>query len=815
MLKFFNKKLILFVFLFSFCFCLTFISAPITAQAEPPTKEQPTNTSFIDSWIYSAVSAGLEFILGIVGVILTILSKALVKILNFNTFVSQQAVEDGWNIVLTLCNMFFIIILLAISFATVLRIESYGAKQLLGKLLIAAVLINFSKTICGVIIEVSQVLMQSFAKGINEGGIASLLGANQWLSFDSNSVEHQQAITQTNGLLSIALGIIFAIIASTVILLLIAVLLTRIIMLWIYIVLSPFAFLLSTFPAGQQYASKWWSQFTQQVVTGPILAFFIWLAFSIKATPMMESGAVGNCSTLVSTKIMCLDNFLNFAVSVTFLIGGIIVTQQMGGAAGAIAGKAMGAIKGTAHKLSGARYVQERYQAFQGHRESERKAKVQESGEKLFSTYKGVTAAPGAILKGLEDASVGRATRAFKGTQAGRATAAATEAFRSRRNTKREDKKKREENYDNGQYQKKVDGQMKTFTRGEEGFNEDEFHELTLNRSQGSMRDAWTKGMTQSRAIQNKTNEQATTQQQQEFRAAGLTPTQLKTILLDTGATTAEKMAAAMTLAEEGTLNSHEQVTTARETFSSDTQQLNKFNEAVNKKQAHLSQDLSRNSNNTGFEHPDQVANLTAKIDDGTIDLKNLSIDQINDENFMQVIQEHLGASYKDTIESNYKGKSTNKKNAVKERLSKQINRENLTDDEGNLIDNNAKILANLTGDYALSFKDSNGSTNHDALGSYIKDASANELANMSNNMFNEENTEIAKTIGKNLTHNQLKSISKNDGIGAAIKVNILSSAVIHANNETQGQINGDPTLRSASISSEATDARAQRNEYT
>jgi hypothetical protein len=36
----------------------------------------------------------------------------------------------------------------------------------------------------------------------------------------------------------------------------------RIVMIWIYVVLSPLAYLLASFPGGQQYSSRWWKDFT-------------------------------------------------------------------------------------------------------------------------------------------------------------------------------------------------------------------------------------------------------------------------------------------------------------------------------------------------------------------------------------------------------------------------------------------------------------------------------------------------------------------------------------------------------------------------
>ena len=81
------------------------------------------------------------------GQILILLMRVLVSIAEFNNFINAQPIVLGWTIVRDVCNMFFVVIMLVIAFATVLRIENYSYKKLLPKLVIMAILINFSKMI--------------------------------------------------------------------------------------------------------------------------------------------------------------------------------------------------------------------------------------------------------------------------------------------------------------------------------------------------------------------------------------------------------------------------------------------------------------------------------------------------------------------------------------------------------------------------------------------------------------------------------------------------------------------------------------------
>ena len=115
------------------------------------------------------------------------------------------AIQYGWEIFRNFINLFFILILVYIAIATILQISGYGYKQLLGKLVIAAFLINFSMFFTEVIIDVSNIVTLTFYKqimidaqtvsskntnytpgtgtagGSTSGG--SVGPTNQWLSF--------------------------------------------------------------------------------------------------------------------------------------------------------------------------------------------------------------------------------------------------------------------------------------------------------------------------------------------------------------------------------------------------------------------------------------------------------------------------------------------------------------------------------------------------------------------------------------------------------------------------------------------------------
>lgn len=76
--------------------------------------------------------------------------------------------KAGWSVIRDFSNMFFILFLVVIAFATILRIEQYGIKQLLPKVILIALLINFSFVIASVIVDFSNIAANFFIDGINK-----------------------------------------------------------------------------------------------------------------------------------------------------------------------------------------------------------------------------------------------------------------------------------------------------------------------------------------------------------------------------------------------------------------------------------------------------------------------------------------------------------------------------------------------------------------------------------------------------------------------------------------------------------------------
>ena len=273
-------------------------------------------------------------------------------IAQFNNFTNLSGVVTGWTAMRDLVNMFFIVVLLIMAFATILKIQAYGYKQLLRNLIIMAILVNFSRLICGLVIDFFQVIMLTFVssfKDVAAGNIAVALGIDGLVKFATSD----KGLSGTDVFGQIILGYLLAsimvIFAVIVVMAFIVILTMRIVVLWILVVLAPLAFLANTFPLTKQHFSTWLGMFSKEVIIGPILAFFLWLSFTIvgegnittefKGTSkqLEATGAENSLTSGVGpTEAGRWDNILKYIVGLSMLIGSLKIAQGLGSKAGAI-----------------------------------------------------------------------------------------------------------------------------------------------------------------------------------------------------------------------------------------------------------------------------------------------------------------------------------------------------------------------------------------------------------------------------------------------------------------------------------------------
>lgn len=273
------------------------------------------------------------------------------EILGITQFTNVSIVTIGWTITRNLANMFFVLILLVIALATILRLETYGMKQILWKLVVAALLINFSLVIAGFIIDFSQVLTNFFIENAVKGeGVSETIMKGLQVH---RLYEHDNAIWEK--IVKGALGPSFAQIMESmfaIIILSVSVfafaafaffLIVRIIALWLLLIISPIVWLLMVIPQGQGMWNKWWATFLKWTFFAPIYSFFLYIVLTaiqsnVIATEVTKGIEITEGKVFSSIFASNPQIILQYIFIVLMLLGGLVVAQSMSvyGAAGAI-----------------------------------------------------------------------------------------------------------------------------------------------------------------------------------------------------------------------------------------------------------------------------------------------------------------------------------------------------------------------------------------------------------------------------------------------------------------------------------------------
>ncbi|MFA4817767.1 MAG: hypothetical protein WC608_03570 [Parcubacteria group bacterium] len=317
----------------------------------------------------------LVIVLIFVGMLLSVAASIfewITQVGNFKSVVDGPTVYTAWQNVRDVLNIAFILVLLYSAFCTILQIESYNYKKILLKLVIMALLVNFSFPITRFIIDTSNVLMYTIIQTLLPDQTSKLFSA---FSNPSITAILNQG-TEASGV-SLLASIVFVFILAITLLAIAILFVIRMIVLTILIIFSPLAFVATIFPDTGSYSSKWWDNLFKYSFFGPIMMFMLYISAQI----MVSTIGINKSLTAVVQKNSIEPNLVaamaEFSVPIVILWMGIGMAASMSGAAGsAVISGAQKFIKGAGKKFSGYNAIKKQYDAFAGARKKREEAKA-------------------------------------------------------------------------------------------------------------------------------------------------------------------------------------------------------------------------------------------------------------------------------------------------------------------------------------------------------------------------------------------------------------------------------------------------------
>jgi hypothetical protein len=285
-----------------------------------------------------------------------------------NAVLTLSAVQEGWKIILLFTNFGFVLGVIIIAFATIFHLESYALKQILWKLIVAALLVNFSLVFCGAFISVSKIasdyfynasignkenLSNALANAMNPQSLTAVKDKTTTLAKILEYFKSYVPGTEANlrQLVNIVFIVIFTFLTVLAFLTLFVMLLVRAFALIFLVILSPIVWLLWIFPNTKKYWTQWWQEFIRWNFFAPAVYFFIYLSLATanqiqKKAPELKgweyivgADTAKNAAQVFNTGSWINNIFTHAAnqfVILGLLYGGIYVANKFGIAGGNI-----------------------------------------------------------------------------------------------------------------------------------------------------------------------------------------------------------------------------------------------------------------------------------------------------------------------------------------------------------------------------------------------------------------------------------------------------------------------------------------------
>jgi hypothetical protein len=340
-----------------------------------PAQASGLSSSDVGKYLGEAVSIIFTIVAGIAAGLLMMVIPLLIAASQYGNFINATPVVAGWVVMRDFTNLLFILVLLVIAFGIIFNQEKWGKISMIPQMFIMAIAINFSRTITGFLIDVSQVFMLTFLNAIKDAGAGNLVDLfSVGGSVDLASSDTVAIGAVVDGVLKVVVArfasALTLIIALVIIGYLAIFMMYRIVALWILIVISPLVWFTKIIENWGIHAwSDWWSELKKQLITGPIMAFFLWLALATAAGGSADfvnySDAAGNHldanQSYAAVDSATMKSMVKAIIAIAILFKGLEIAEkasggQFSGASGVLkkGGSALsGAAKGAAIGIAG------------------------------------------------------------------------------------------------------------------------------------------------------------------------------------------------------------------------------------------------------------------------------------------------------------------------------------------------------------------------------------------------------------------------------------------------------------------------------
>jgi len=291
-------------------------------------------------------------LLGLFGVIFNWV--VLVTVFQYATyFGNSEGLLVAWSVLRDLGNIFLLFGFIFIGLQTILNIGHFSVGKALPRLLIFAILINFSLLVSSAIVDTANVFSAALYSGVGEVncgnaeagaepeectgiGIAAKIQAAAGLGniMDrSGSIQELWGADDGVGMFITYFGLLLLIIIMMIVFLAASImLLIRAITLMFLLVLSPLGFAATAIPQFEEYSKMWWNKLLSQAFFAPMFLLMLFTGLKIMdgANATFNSTGASLTTAFASGQASAGGIFILFMLVIGFMIGSLMVASRLG-----------------------------------------------------------------------------------------------------------------------------------------------------------------------------------------------------------------------------------------------------------------------------------------------------------------------------------------------------------------------------------------------------------------------------------------------------------------------------------------------------
>ncbi len=349
-------------------FVAVFLLSPAIAFAQVKTGDAAASNPFsvLGDWTVGAAFAGISYsILTFSNFILYMAGSLFNWVVEYTVFGFANIIGGtvgliaAWSVLRDIANIALLFGFIFIGVATILDIHGYEAKKTLPRLIIFAVLLNFSLLASQMVIDTSNIFSAAIYQqaggqecnaidkkacannGIS-GKIAQMSGITTLFDFSQKSAETDASFTRWG--ITYLMMSVFVTITAVVLLAGAIMLIIRAVVLIFLMVLSPIGFAGLAIPPLEQHARTWWSKLISQSFFAPVFLLLILVSIKIAEGIQTSLKAPTLVHALTSGDVNTVQAVVLFAIFIGFMIMSLVAAQRIGAIGAGFAANASSAL---------------------------------------------------------------------------------------------------------------------------------------------------------------------------------------------------------------------------------------------------------------------------------------------------------------------------------------------------------------------------------------------------------------------------------------------------------------------------------------